>query len=194
MSFIELLILAIGLAMDAFAISICKGLSFGKLKLKHYLIVGAYFGGFQFGMTVAGYYIGINFSSFIEAFDHWVVFGLLMLIGLNMIRESLDKNDDEINDKLDVKTMVLLAIASSIDALAVGVSFAFIHVEIFYTAAVIGIVVFVLSVLGVKIGSIFGAKYKRRAEMIGGIVLCLMGVKVLLSDLGLIPFLSLIHI
>ena len=166
MSFIELLILAIGLAMDAFAISICKGLSFGKLKLKHYLIVGAYFGGFQFGMTVAGYYIGINFSSFIEAFDHWVVFGLLMLIGLNMIRESLDKNDDEINDKLDVKTMVLLAIASSIDALAVGVSFAFIHVEIFYTAAVIGIVVFVLSVLGVKIGSIFGAKYKRRAEMI----------------------------
>ena len=123
MSFIELLILAIGLAMDAFAISICKGLSFGKLKLKHYLIVGAYFGGFQFGMTVAGYYIGINFSSFIEAFDHWVVFGLLMLIGLNMIRESLDKNDDEINDKLDVKTMVLLAIASSIDALAVGVSF-----------------------------------------------------------------------
>jgi UPF0059 membrane protein CK3_01620 len=188
MSFIELLILAIGLAMDAFAISICKGLSFGKLKLKHYLIVGAYFGGFQFGMTVAGYYIGINFSSFIEAFDHWVVFGLLMLIGLNMIRESLDKNDDEINDKLDVKTMVLLAIASSIDALAVGVSFAFIHVEIFYTAAVIGIVAFVLSVLGVKIGSIFGAKYKRRAEMIGGIVLCLMGVKVLLSDLGLIPF------
>ena len=176
MSFIELLILAIGLAMDAFAISICKGLSFGKLKLKHYLIVGAYFGGFQFGMTVAGYYIGINFSS------------LLMLIGLNMIRESLDKNDDEINDKLDVKTMVLLAIASSIDALAVGVSFAFIHVEIFYTSAVIGIVVFVLSVLGVKIGSIFGAKYKRRAEMIGGIVLCLMGVKVLLSDLGLIPF------
>ena len=111
-----------------------------------------------------------------------------MLIGLNMIRESLDKNDDEINDKLDVKTMVLLAIASSIDALAVGVSFAFIHVEIFYTAAVIGIVVFVLSVLGVKIGSIFGAKYKRRAEMIGGIVLCLMSVKVLLSDLGLIPF------
>ena len=139
MSFIELLILAIGLAMDAFAISICKGLSFGKLKLKHYLIVGAYFGGFQFGMTVAGI-LGINFSSFIEAFDHWVVFGLLMLIGLNMIRESLDKNDDEINDKLDVKTMVLLAIASSIDALAVGVSFAFIHVEIFLTPpAVIGI-------------------------------------------------------
>ena len=188
MSFIELLILAIGLAMDAFAISICKGLSFGKLKLKHYLIVGAYFGGFQFGMTVAGYYIGINFSSFIEAFDHWVVFGLLMLIGLNMIRESLDKNDDEINDKLDVKTMVLLAIASSIDALAVGVSFAFIHVEIFYTAAVIGIVAFVLSVLGVKIGNRFGDKYQNKAQLMGGIILVLLGFKILLEHLGIISF------
>ena len=188
MSFVELIIIAVGLAMDAFAISVCKGLSFGKLKPKHFLIVGAYFGSFQFGMTVAGYFIGERFYSFIESFDHWIVFGLLMLIGINMIREALDKNNDDINDKLDAKTMILLAIASSIDALGVGVSFAFIHVDIFYSSSIIGITAFVLSVIGVKIGNIFGVKYKRRAELAGGIVLCLMGLKVLLNHFGLLPF------
>ena len=188
MDLLTILVLGIGLSMDAFAVSICKGLSLSKLTASKCLIVGAWFGVFQGIMPLTCYLLGSRFEHYVDTFSAWIAFFLLVLIGANMIRESLDKNDDEINDKLDVKTMVLLAIASSIDALAVGVSFAFIHVEIFYTAAVIGIVAFVLSVLGVKIGSIFGAKYKRRAEMIGGIVLCLMGVKVLLSDLGLIPF------
>lgn len=187
MSFLELFIIAVGLSMDAFAVSICKGLSVQKLKFSHALIVGIYFGGFQFAMPLIGYFLGSQFEQLITSVDHWIAFVLLGLIGANMIRESFGK-PDELNDSFNVRTMVPLAVATSIDALAVGVTFACLNVEIVPAVSFIGVTTFVLSAVGIKIGNVFGARFKSKAELAGGIVLVLMGVKILLEHLGVIPF------
>jgi putative Mn2+ efflux pump MntP len=185
MSLIELFILAVGLSMDAFAVSVCKGLSLGKIKAKHMCIAGAWFGGFQALMPLIGYFLGSFFAGMIEQYDHWVAFALLALIGGNMIKESFGK-DEEVDSAMDVKSMLLLAIATSIDALAVGVTFAFLQVQIVPAVSFIGVVTFVLSAIGVKIGSLFGTKYKSKAELVGGIVLVLIGIKILLEGIGVI--------
>lgn len=187
MGLIEIFILAVGLSMDAFAVSICKGLSVRKLKPKHYIIAGLYFGGFQAGMPLLGYLLGTQFESLITSIDHWIAFVLLGLIGANMIRESFGE-PDELNDSFSFKTMLPLAIATSIDALAVGVTFAFLKVEIFSAVSFIGITTLLFSAIGVKIGNVFGTKFKSKAEFIGGCVLILMGIKILLEHLGIINF------
>lgn len=183
----ELFILAVGLSMDAFAVSVCKGLSVKKLRPKHMLIAGLYFGGFQALMPLIGYFLGVQFQSLIQDFDHWIAFVLLSLIGANMIKESRE-SADELNDSFGVKAMLPLAVATSIDALAVGVTFAFLQVNIVSAVSFIGVTTFILSAVGIRIGNIFGAKYKSRAELVGGIVLILMGLKILLEHLGVISF------
>lgn len=187
MGFIELLILAVGLSMDAFAVSICKGLSVKTLKTQHCAITGLYFGGFQAGMPLVGYFLGKQFESLITSVDHWVAFVLLGIIGANMIKESFGK-PDELNDSFAPKSMLPLAIATSIDALAVGVTFACLNVEIFSAVSLIGVTTFLLSALGIKIGNVFGIKFKAKAEFIGGAVLIIMGLKILLEHLGIINF------
>lgn len=182
-----LFITAVGLSMDAFAVAICKGLSVRTVKLKHMLITGLWFGGFQALMPLIGYLLGRNFKDAIERFDHWIAFLLLGIIGINMIRESFSCAEcGEHNDRFDVKTMFPLAIATSIDALAVGVSFAFLGVEITPAVTFIGCITLLLSALGVKLGNVFGARYKSRAELAGGIILILMGAKILLEHLEIL--------
>ena len=199
MGLIELIILSVGLAMDAFAVSICKGLGMKKVTLKKAGIVGVYFGIFQAGMPLIGYLMGYRFQDKIKAIDHWIAFILLGVIGINMIRESFAKDDDLVDlaetavgedevNQLGFKNMVMLAIATSIDALAVGVTFAFLQVDIIPAVSFIGIVTFVLSAVGVKIGNVFGTKYKSKAEAAGGIILILIGLKILFEHLGLFPF------
>ena len=184
MSFVELLLIAIGLSMDAFSVSICKGLTTKKFSWRMALVCGLWFGFFQALMPIIGYYLGAQFQEMIEAYDHWIAFGLLFLIGANMIREAVwGKEEDENNAALDVKTMFLLAIATSIDALAVGVSFACIRVKLWSSVIVIGLTTFAFSVLGVKIGNVFGSKYERSASIVGGIILILIGLKILLEHL-----------
>lgn len=185
MGVLELFMVAVGLAMDAFAVSICKGLSLGKIKLKHMAIAGLWFGGFQAIMPTIGYLVGSLFADKIKAIDHWIAFVLLAIIGVSMIKESFEE-DDEMDACMDPKCMFILAVATSIDALAVGVSFAFLRVSIVWSVLFIGVVTFVLSAIGVKIGSVFGAKYKSKAEIAGGIVLILIGTKILLEHLGII--------
>lgn len=185
MSILELFILAVGLSMDAFAVSVCKGLSLGKIKPKHMCIAGAWFGGFQALMPLIGYFLGSFFAEMIEKYDHWVAFVLLAIIGGNMIKESFDK-DEKVDSSMDVKSMLLLAIATSIDALAVGVTFAFLQVQIVPAASFIGVITFIFSAVGVKIGSLFGTKYKSKAELFGGIVLVLIGIKILLEGIGVL--------
>lgn len=185
MGFFELFLIAVGLSMDAFAVAICKGLSVRKLKLSHMLITGAYFGVFQAIMPLIGYYLGQTFESYITSFDHWIAFVLLSLIGANMIRESFSKEEEEQNDSFSFKTMLPLAVATSIDALAVGVTFGLMQgVNIFSAVGLIGCTTLVLSFVGVKIGNVFGSKYKSKAELVGGIILILMGIKILLEHLG----------
>ena len=184
MSLAELFVIAVGLSMDAFAVSVCKGLAMPKMNWKGALLVGLYFGGFQAAMPLFGYFLGSSFSLAIRAYDHWVAFILLAVIGANMIKESFSKDEECPNADLDVKNMVLLAIATSIDALAVGITFAFLHVQIVPAITFIGVTTFILSVIGVKIGNLFGAKYKSYAEIAGGIVLILLGTKILLEHLG----------
>lgn len=186
MSLLELFILAIGLSMDAFAVSICKGLSMKKPPLKAYLIVGGYFGVFQAVMPTIGYILGSRFTEYITSIDHWIAFVLLGFIGINMIKEATSNEEEEECDaSLDVKTMIMLAIATSIDALAVGITFAFLNVQIVPAVSFIGIITFTLSAIGVKIGNIFGEKYKSKAEITGGIILILIGTKILLEHLGI---------
>ena len=185
MSIWDLFILAVGLSMDAFAVSVCKGLSLGKIKPKHMCIAGAWFGGFQALMPLIGYFLGSFFAEMIEKYDHWVAFVLLAIIGGNMIKESFDK-DEKVDSSMDVKSMLLLAIATSIDALAVGVTFAFLQVQIVPAASFIGVITFIFSAVGVKIGSLFGTKYKSKAELFGGIVLVLIGIKILLEGIGVL--------
>ncbi len=185
MGLLELFIVAVGLAMDAFAVSICKGLSLGKIKMKHMAIAGLWFGGFQALMPAIGYFVGSLFADRIEAVDHWIAFVLLAIIGVSMIKEA-SQEEDEMDACMDPKCMFVLAVATSIDALAVGVSFAFLRVSIVWSVIFIGVITFMLSAIGVKIGSVFGAKYKSKAEIAGGIVLIIIGAKILLEHLGII--------
>ena len=188
MTFIELLLIAIGLSMDAFSVSICKGLTTKKFSWRMALVCGLWFGFFQALMPIIGYFLGIQFQEMIEAYDHWIAFGLLFLIGANMIREAVWGKEESQDGSLGFKTMLLLAIATSIDALAVGVSFACIRVKLWSSVIVIGLTTFAFSVLGVKIGNVFGSKYEKSAEIIGGIILILIGLKILLEHLGVIAF------
>lgn len=184
MSILELFILAIGLSMDAFAVSICKGLSLGKIKAKHMCIAGAWFGGFQALMPLIGYYAGHLFADKITRYSHWIAFALLVFIGVSMIKES--KEEESVNADMDARSMFLLAVATSIDALAVGVTFAFLKVAIVPAVSFIGVTTFVCSAAGVKIGSLFGMKYKSKAELCGGCILILIGAKILLEGLGIL--------
>lgn len=188
MGFWELLLLAVGLSMDAFAVSICKGLSMKNAGLKAGVVCGSWFGGFQALMPLIGFFLGSLFATAIEAFDHWIAFGLLGIIGVNMIREAFEKEEccDDGAD-LGFKTMFVMAIATSIDALAVGISLAMAqNVNIWIAIALIGAITFGMCCLGVKVGSIFGSKFEKKAQIAGGIILILLGIKILLEHLGVI--------
>lgn len=184
MGLIELFLIAVGLSMDAFAVSVCKGLAMPKCTFKKAAIVGLWFGGFQALMPAIGYILGAQFQEAIASIDHWIAFVLLALIGENMIHEALDNDEEEADASLDVKTMFLLAVATSIDALAIGITFAFLKVNIIPAVCFIGIVTFIISFAGVKIGNVFGARYKNKAEIVGGVILILLGLKILLEHLG----------
>lgn len=180
----ELLIIAVGLSMDAFAVSICKGLSMQKMKYKYAAVTGCYFGGFQALMPLLGYLLGTQFRVYITSIDHWVAFILLSVIGINMIKESRNENIENAGDSFSIKTMTVLSLATSIDALAVGVTFAFLQVDIIPAVSMIGVTTFVFSFIGVKIGNVFGSKFKSKAEFAGGVILVAMGIKILLQHLS----------
>lgn len=180
----ELFVLAVGLSMDAFAVSVCKGLSLGKIKWKHMCIAGLWFGGFQALMPLTGYFLGSLFADIFTKYAHWIAFVLLVFIGGSMIKEAFGK--EEVNASMSFQSMLLLAIATSIDALAVGVSFAFLQVKIVPAVSFIGVITFLLSAVGVKIGSIFGDKYRSKAEICGGVILILIGLKTLLDGIGIL--------
>ena len=183
MDLLSLFLIAVGLSMDAFAVSVCKGLATPKYKLKYSMICGAWFGGFQALMPAVGYLLGVNFKKYITAIDHWIAFVLLALIGFNMIREAL-KNDDEVADpSFTAKSMSLLAVATSIDALAIGITFAFLDVNIVAAVLFIGVCTFVISAAGVKIGSAFGTRFKSKAEIAGGAILIILGLRILVEHL-----------
>ncbi len=186
MGITELFILAVGLSMDAFAVSVCKGLSLGRIRLRHMCIAGIWFGGFQALMPLAGYFLGSFFTDMITRYAHWIAFFLLLYLGGSMAKDALEGEACQINSAMDVKNMFLLAVATSMDALAVGVTFAFLKVSIVPAVSFIGCVTFVCSAAGVKIGSLFGEKYKSRAELCGGAILILLGCKILLNGLGVL--------
>ena len=187
MNFLSLLMLAVGLSMDAFAVAICKGLALKKIAFRHALIVGLWFGGFQALMPLLGFLLAAQFREAIAAYDHWIAFGLLVLIGGNMIREAIfEKEEQETDSALSFRSMLPLAIATSIDALAVGVTFAFLNVRIVPSVTLIGVTTLILSMAGVKMGSLFGAKYEKKAEILGGVILILLGIKILLEHLGVL--------
>ncbi len=185
----ELILIAAGLSMDAFAVSVCKGLSAGRLQWKHYLLVGVWFGGFQALMPTLGYFLGSTFEKYITSFDHWNAFVLLAIIGGNMLREGFSGEEEQGDASFSFRAMFILAVATSIDALAVGITFALLpDVQISAAAGIIGGITFVLSAIGLKVGNIFGLKYKSKAEIVGGAILILMGIKILLEHLGIIHF------
>ena len=184
MGFLELLLIGVGLSMDAFAVAVCQGLCMPKLNLRYAAVIALFFGGFQALMPALGYLLGSQFESMITQIDHWIAFVLLGIIGSSMIKESREDEEEEVSASFDVKTMLALAVATSIDALAVGVTFAFLHVNIVWAVTFIGCTTFVLSAIGVKAGNVFGMKYKSRAELVGGVILILMGIKILLEHLG----------
>ena len=184
MGLTELFILAVGLSMDAFAVAVCKGLAMPKVTWKKITAVGLWFGGFQALMPAAGYFLGIRFKDGITAIDHWIAFMLLSIIGINMIKESREDEDEELNASFDVKTMLALAVATSIDALAVGITFAFLDTPILEAITIIGITTMIISIVGVVIGNYFGGKYKHKAELVGGIILVLLGVRILIQHLS----------
>ena len=186
MDFVTLLTLAVGLAMDAFAVSICKGLAMREKVLKKGIIVGLWFGGFQALMPTIGFFLGRQFKDQITSIDHWIAFVLLGLIGINMVKEALSKDEEQADDSIAVKEMFMLAVATSIDALAVGITFAFLNVHIVSAASMIGVCTFLISFAGVKIGNIFGTKYKSKAELAGGIILILLGFKILFEHLHIL--------
>lgn len=189
MSTLELLLIAVGLSMDAFAVSICKGLSTRHLKATHYLLIGLWFGGFQALMPAIGYLLGSTFEQYIVSVDHWVAFFLLGIIGANMIKEALSDEEETTDDSFSVKSMLILAVATSIDALAVGITFALLpDVHILTAISSIGIVTFLFSAVGLRVGNVFGLRYKAKAEIVGGVVLILMGLKILLEHLGILAF------
>ena len=182
MGIFELFVLAVGLSMDAFAVSVCKGLSLGKITKKHMCLAGAWFGGFQALMPLIGYFAGRFFADYITKYDHWIAFILLVIIGGSMIKEAFGE-EEEMDNSMDAKSMFILTVATSIDALAVGVTFAFLKVAIIPAVTFIGVITFVCSAAGIKIGSIFGAKYKAKAEIAGGVILVLIGLKILIEGL-----------
>lgn len=191
MGIIELLLIAVGLSMDAFAVSVCKGLAMKQCTFRKAWIVGLYFGGFQALMPLAGYLLGVQFKDAITSVDHWIAFILLAIIGGSMIKEARqdgcgDTCSEHTDDSLDFKTMIGLAVATSIDALAVGVTFAFLHVNIVPAVSFIGVITFTISAAGVKIGNVFGTKYQSKAEFAGGVILILIGCKILLEHLGIL--------
>ena len=188
MGAIEILLISIGLAMDAFAVSVCKGLAMKKMSWKKAIIIGLYFGIFQAVMPVIGYFLGTTFERFITNVDHWVAFILLVGIGINMVKEAFNKESENRNDNVDVKTMLVLSIATSIDALAIGITFACLKIHIVMPVITIGLITFIISVIGVKIGNRFGDKYEKKAEIMGGVILILLGIKILLEHLGIINF------
>lgn len=192
MGFVELFLIGVGLSMDAFAVSVCKGLNMrGKVNFKHAGIIALFFGGFQALMPLIGYFLGIGFEKYITKIDHWIAFVLLGFIGGKMVIEAIKEwnaEDKQEEDKLDIKELFILAVATSIDALAVGITFAFLNVNIWSAISIIGVTTFILSLIGVVIGNKFGSKYKSKAELAGGIILVLMGVKILLEHLGIINF------
>lgn len=186
MDLLTLLTLAVGLAMDAFAVSICKGLAMREKVLKKGIIVGLWFGGFQALMPTIGFFLGTQFKDQITSIDHWIAFVLLGLIGINMVKEALSNDEEQADDSIAVKEMFMLAVATSIDALAVGITSAFLNVHIVSAASMIGVCTFLISFAGVKIGNIFGTKYKSKAELAGGIILILLGFKILFEHLHIL--------
>ena len=186
MDLLTLLTLAVGLAMDAFAVSICKGLAMREKVLKKGVIVGLWFGGFQALMPTIGFFLGTQFKDQITSIDHWIAFVLLGLIGINMVKEALSNDEEQADDSIAVKEMFMLAVATSIDALAVGITFVFLNVHIVSAASMIGVCTFLISFVGVKIGNIFGTKYKSKAELAGGIILILLGFKILFEHLHIL--------
>lgn len=183
MDLLSLFLIAVGLSMDAFAVSVCKGLATPKYKLKYSMICGAWFGGFQALMPAVGYLLGVNFKKYITAIDHWIAFVLLDLIGFNMIREALKNDDEGADPSFTAKSMSLLAVATSIDALAIGITFAFLDVNIVAAVLFIGVCTFVISAAGVKIGSAFGTRFKSKAEIAGGVILIILGLRILVEHL-----------
>ena len=183
MTLLNLFLIAVGLSMDAFSVSVCKGLAMEKAPLKKAAIAGVWFGSFQALMPLLGYLLGNRFEKYITHIDHWITFGLLALIGANMVKEAFSKEEEKASSTMYFKEMFLLAVATSIDALAVGITFAFLRVDLLPAVCLIGATTFVLSALGVKVGNLFGSRYKSRAELAGGILLILMGVKILLEHL-----------
>lgn len=188
MGVLGIVLIAIGLSMDAFAVSVCKGLSMKKMDWKKTVIIGAYFGAFQAIMPLIGYLLGIGFQDRVTSIDHWIAFILLIIIGINMIKEAFEGAEEGKNDNVDFKEMIVLAVATSIDALAIGITFAFLEINIFLAIDIIGIITFVISVIGVKIGNVFGNKYEKGAQIVGGVILILMGIKILLEHLEIIKF------
>lgn len=181
MGIVELILLAVGLSMDACAVSICKGLALRKVNIRQMATVGLWFGGFQALMPLIGYLLASLFADFIRSVDHWVAFALLAIIGINMIREALSKEEEEADPSLGFKTMLVMAIATSIDAMAVGISFAFLNVQIIPAVSLIGVITFALSVAGVKLGAVFGDRFKSRAELAGGVILIALGLKIFIE-------------
>lgn len=191
MGFIELLLIGVGLSMDAFAVSICKGLGMHRVNYRHALVIALFFGGFQALMPLVGWALGSQFAAFITPVDHWIAFALLAFVGAKMLWDAFHEDDGEIEPdaaKLDLKELFMLAIATSIDALAVGIGFAFLHVDIIFAIITIGITTFVLSLVGVVVGNRFGARYERPSTILGGVVLILIGLKILFDHLGVIQF------
>lgn len=186
MTLLTLFITAVGLSMDAFAVAVCKGLAIRKITLKNACLIGLWFGSFQAAMPLLGFLLGSRFKRSVEIMDHWIAFILLALIGVNMIKEAFSKDQEKTDDSLSARSMFPLAVATSIDALAVGVTYAFLKVDIVPAVSLIGAVTFLLSAAGVRVGAVFGIKYKSRAELAGGIILILIGSKILLEHLGIL--------
>lgn len=190
MHILEIILIGIGLAMDAFAVSICKGLTMKKLNIKHMLVIALYFGAFQAIMPTIGWVLGKQFQSYIISFDHWIAFALLVFLGLKTIIDTIREKDDEQTEKqesrLDHKEMFLLAIATSIDALAVGVTLAFLQVNLVSTVSIIGIITFIICIFGVLVGNMFGSTLKKKASIVGGVILIVIGTKILLEHLGIL--------
>ncbi len=191
--FIVLFLMGVGLSMDAFAVSICKGLAMRKVNKKQAFVIGLFFGGFQALMPFIGWALGSQFESYITSIDHWIAFVLLAVIGGKMVKEAVSEKDEDdkveqMDPPLDIKEMFILAVATSIDALAVGITFAFLNYPIVEAITIIGITTFVISIIGVYVGNFFGSKYKKRAEIVGGVILILLGVKILLEHLGILAF------
>lgn len=190
MQFWELLLLAVSLSMDAFAVSMCRGLEMKKFRPGQALVIALFFGGFQALMPIVGYFVGRQFEQYITAWDHWIAFALLAVLGTKMIWDGLKKEtvQEGISEKLDIKSLFVMAVATSIDALAVGITLGFLQANIWFAASVIGAITFVLCVLGVLIGNRIGVKFKNGAEIFGGVILILIGLKILLEHLGVIAF------